>query len=283
MGTEVRPAPRRGPSLDGGGTATWCPALRLLAHRFFSSNFKADLGHAEEATPPSEGIPASGGPHRPEGRLPPLPAAAGSPQRPPAAAIPPTRPPRHLRPRHLLGHGPGLVSGGTIPHSPSGRREPPPAGGAGAGAGPNVGSPPPPPCGEAGRAPLRPRRAPLRPPRGGSPPPAPALPPLPPPPWQSRFQARQPLSPGRAAAPCPRPRCFLGATAPRLVLPGGARRLCLSGTASPGSKPPFQGKRGIPPPPASPGLKPPLTSFQSPGGEGGRVEGPEGLSRLGTL
>lgn len=59
------------------------------------------------------------------------------PQRspPPAAAIPPTRPPRHLRP-YRPGHGGGwkargLVSGGTIPHSPSGEGEPPPAAGEG--------------------------------------------------------------------------------------------------------------------------------------------------------
>lgn len=133
------------------------------------------MGRAEEAAPPSEGSPASGGPQRPEGPPAPSPgrrgitSAAPSPPRPGLLPSLPHAPPRHLRPRHLLiapapGGGAGLASGGTIPHSPSGEGEPPPGRGsryqrrAERGIPPPRRRRPPPPCGEAGRAPLRPRR-----------------------------------------------------------------------------------------------------------------------------
>lgn len=40
VGTEVLPAPRRGPSLDGGRTATWSPALSLPARCRFLKRFQ---------------------------------------------------------------------------------------------------------------------------------------------------------------------------------------------------------------------------------------------------
>lgn len=63
--------------------------------------------------------------------------------------------------------------------------------------------------------------------------------------------------------PPPRPRRFLGAPAPRLVLPGRARQLCPSGPASPRSNPSFRGKEASPTPLASPGLTP-LPHFSHP-------------------
>lgn len=80
----------------GGGTATWCPRRGFC----FLSNLRADLGHAEEATPP-RGEPGL--------RRPPTPRAT---------AIPSTRPPasRHLPPwARLRRSDPALAlrAGGT--------------------------------------------------------------------------------------------------------------------------------------------------------------------------
>lgn len=189
-------SPLRGLS-PGGGTATWCPRRGFC----FLSNLRADLGHAEEATPP-RGEPGLRRPLTPR-----------------ATAIPSTRPPasRHLPPwARLRRSDPALAlrAGGT-----SSRR------GTGVTAGPSTVSPPPPPPppprGEAGRAPAVPPQP--TPGRAFTPRPGPAS-------ITSRSTFER-LPPAAAALLCPR----------LVLSSGGTRQRCPSGTASPRSDSPSRG------------------------------------------
>lgn len=224
-------------------------------------------------------------PNDPRGRGPPPPAALGSPQRRPALPVPGCRhpshtAPRYLRPRHFThrpGRGRGWRRGARRPaersrNSPSGEGEPPPAGGEGRREGgrsqrraergipPSPPPPPPPPCGEAGRAPLRPRRR----AEAGAPPP----PPCPPSghlgavpqrrpslhylPLHVRAASNHGSPPRRGGKPRPPPsppRCFLGATAPRLCPPGRCpAALPLRDGLPPAETLPFGGKEASPTP-----------------------------------
>lgn len=177
MGTAGHPALRSGPS----GAATWSPEPAGNAAASQSDSEE----HAEEPAPPSQGSPGHRRHPAPRGAA----CPSGSPQRPRRSPPslphgPPASPPSAFthRPRHVPGWRRGASlrrDDGELTHGERGNL-PEPAPERATGSPP----PPPPPRGEAGRAPLRPRRrrAPLRPPRGGSLPPAPALSPLPPPP-----------------------------------------------------------------------------------------------------
>lgn len=215
----------------------------------------------------------------PGSALPPPPSAEGSLQRPPALPAPGCRhpshtAPRHLRPRHLLavsdtapGGGAGLLSGGTIPHSPSEEGESPPGGGPQsvpgltrdppALRGGGKGSPPPP--GRGGRpaaaVPLSghlgavPQRRPfllylpLHASSRGSPPP----------------RGEKPRPPPARAGFSTRPLRALSAR----EVPG---RSTPPGRPPPAATPLFGRKRHPPPlsPPVSPGLKLPLPPFSHP-------------------